>query len=188
MADEKEIKPISALEAKAIADKEKQKVLEQRIFRYTELLNGHIISATKSGYKLIFLFEFYALPDKNPQELLDQILSDNDSWPEIVRKDDYDPNDYFDSRKAFVKALKSFEQLGYKIGIKESNGWNEFLVKTKKLFHKPKYYLRNLLYERPWIANAIGTKDPEKLKAITTTDRKWHYISLKSYNVYLTWD
>lgn len=184
-----EIKPISASEAKAIADKEKQIALEQRILRYTELLNEHIISTTKSGFKLFLLFEFYALPDKNPQELLDQILSDDDSWPEIVRKDDYDPDDYFGSRKAFVKALKSFEQLGYKIEIKEGNGWNEFLVKTKKLFHKPKYYLRNLSYERPWIENAIGTRDPEKLKAITTIDRqKWHYISLKSYNVCLTWD
>lgn len=183
-----EIKPISALEAKAIADKEKQMALEQRILIYTELLNDRIISTTKNGFKLILLFEFYALPDKNPQELLDQILSDDDSWPKIVVKDDYNPDDYFDSRKAFVKALKSFEQLGYKIEIKEGNGWNEFLVKTKKLFHKPKYYLRNLSYEKPWIENAIGTRDPEKLKAITTIDRKWRYISLNSYKVCLTWD
>lgn len=183
-----EIKPISALEAKAIADKEKQIALEQRILRYTELLNDRIISTTKNGFKLILLFEFYALPDKNPQELLDQILSDDDSWPKIVVKDDYNPDDYFGSRKAFVKALKSFEQLGYKIEIKEGNGWNEFLVKTKKLFHKPKYYLCHQIYERPWIENAIGTRDPEKLKAITTIDRKWHYISLNSYRVCLTWD
>ncbi len=36
MTEGKEIKPISASEAKAISDKEKQIALEQQIFRYTK--------------------------------------------------------------------------------------------------------------------------------------------------------
>lgn len=175
-------KPITIEEARKLSDKKVQEQLELDIFKYTECLNKHIINAVEQGYDRIFLFEFYALPKEDPNKILNAILEDSDSYPKVVKEDWCDSDRYFRHKRAFVKALQSFEKIGYKMFMGEGFGWTVSIIKTKRFLKKPVYHIG---LEDNHIREALGC--PNSSESIEALLDDTGHIRLNSYKVFLSW-
>lgn len=181
MEEIKEVKPITMESAKNIASHKEQEELERAIFTLTEQLNNRIIEASRDGRNYIILFRYFYHPKLHTKDfVLESIFQPPYNGFNFV--DPWFCDSYY-NKKAFSKTIDSFKDLGYTLEVNMCDDYIVPLIRTKKLFKKPKYATGWLNY---WINNAIG--DPKNSEDIEKLLNEDDNIVLKSCNVLLCWN
>lgn len=183
ITQQKIVAPLSVEDAKKVAAQKEQQELEKEIFAYTETFNNRIIEASKAEQKYIYLFRFYVYPKFHTPDIILKYIFEA---PYVGFKyiDPWFCDNFGSNRKAYIKAVKSFEDIGYKVRLQPAGEYKVPLVRTKKLFKKPKWYLGFTDY---WIRNALNDN-------LDTSDDVTGYldnnneIKLQCFNVILSWE
>lgn len=180
---QKVVAPLSVEEAKKVAAQKEQQQLEKDIFVYTETFNNRIIEASKAERKYIHLFRFYVNPRSHTSETILKSIFEA-PYTGFKYIDPWFCDNFGSNRKAYIKAVKSFENIGYKVQLQQDGEYKVPLVRAKKFFKKPKWFLGFTDY---WIRNALNDNLDTSNDVTEYLDEN-NEIKLQCFNVILSWE